>query len=378
METQKRNPTARRQATTLVRPVRGAAAAALLLLAVAAGCSNQKAASAAESKAPSEAPPLAASDIPNVLATVGSDSITMSDIRARVGDNLDQLEARFRQNRFTVINNALQDALHERVLGAEAKKQGKTVDQLVEAELGAPIEPSETDISTWYLANTSRVGNRPIDQIRPQIADFLRKERRKQATEKLDQRLNQTNKVTIHLEPYRLTLNNEGAPAMGPKDAKVTLVEFSDFQSPFCGRFYPTLKQVEQKYADKVRIVYRQYPIPSLHPNAFKAAEASLCANDQGKFWELHDLMFQEQEQLTVRELKEKAKRVGMDQKKFDSCLDSGRYTERVQDDIKEGARSGVTGTPALFVNGIEIPGGAVSFDVVAKALDAELARAQR
>jgi len=378
METQKRNPTARRQATTLVRPVRGAAAAALLLLAVAAGCSNQKAASAAESKAPSEAPPLAASDIPNVLATVGSDSITMSDIRARVGDNLDQLEARFRQNRFTVINNALQDALHERVLGAEAKKQGKTVDQLVEAELGAPIEPSETDISTWYLANTSRVGNRPIDQIRPQIADFLRKERRKQATEKLDQRLNQTNKVTIHLEPYRLTLNNEGAPAMGPKDAKVTLVEFSDFQCPFCGRFYPTLKQVEQKYADKVRIVYRQYPIPSLHPNAFKAAEASLCANDQGKFWELHDLMFQEQEQLTVRELKEKAKRVGMDQKKFDSCLDSGRYTERVQDDIKEGARSGVTGTPALFVNGIEIPGGAVSFDVVAKALDAELARAQR
>jgi protein-disulfide isomerase len=376
METQK--PYSRRQATTPVRPVRGAAAAALLLLAAAAGCSNQKAASAAESKASSEAPPPAASDIPNVLANVGSDSITMSDIRARVGDNLDQLEARYRKDRYSVVNTALQDILHERVLGAEAKKQGKTVDQLVEAELGAPLEPTETDISAWYLANTGRVGNRPIDQIRPQIADFLRKERRKEATEKLDKRLNTENKVAIHLEPYRLTLNNEGAAAMGPENAKVTLVEFSDFQCPFCGRFYPTLKQIEQKYADKVRIVYRQYPIASLHPNAFKAAEASLCANDQGKFWDLHDLMFQEQAQLSVRELKEKAKRLGMDQKKFDSCLDSGRYTERVQDDLKEGARAGVTGTPALFVNGIEIPGGAVSFDVVSKALDKELAQPQR
>jgi protein-disulfide isomerase len=127
-----------------------------------------------------------------------------------------------------------------------------------------------------------------------------------------------------------------------------------------------------------VRIVYRQYPIPSLHPYAFKAAEASLCAHEQGKFWQLHDAMFQDQNKLAIRDLKDKAARLGVDQKKFDGCLDSGKYTEKVQEDLRDGARAGVTGTPALFVNGVPIDGGAVGFDLVAKALDKELARAKK
>jgi protein-disulfide isomerase len=348
-----------------------------LMVAIAlSGCSDQKTASAAPARTASA--PSSEASIPEVLATIGDERITMQDIRARVGDDLDQLESRYRSGQHKLIESTLQDILRDRVLLTEAKKQGKTVDQLIAAEAGGSLEPSEIEISAWYQENQARTGGRALEQIRPQIADYLRKQRRKDATDKLDQRLNKERNVTVNLEPFRVTLDNDRAPAMGPADAKVTLVEFSDFQCPFCGRFFSTLKQVEDKYAGKVRIVYRQYPIPSLHANALKAAEASLCANEQGKFWELHDLMFQEQNLLTIKDLKTKAGRLGLDQKKFDSCLDTGHYAEQVQEDMKEGGRVGVTGTPALFVNGVPIDGGAVGLDVLSKAIDKELARSSR
>ncbi|HEX6049436.1 MAG TPA: thioredoxin domain-containing protein [Gemmatimonadaceae bacterium] len=355
---------------------RGSALVVVLAASViASGCSDQKANAAPAVSAP---PPSASSEIPNVLATIGNEQVTLADVRARVGDNLDQMEARFRQSQYTLINNTLTEILRDRVLMEEAKKQGKTVDQLVAAELGGPLEPTDLDISSWYSANINRVRGRTLEQVRPQIAELLRNERRKEAMEKLQQRLNEERRVTVLLEPYRVPLDNEGAPSLGPDNAPVTLVEFSDFDCPFCGRFHPTLKQLSEKFGNQLRVVYRQYPIPSLHPNAFKAAEASLCAHDQKKFWEMHDTMFQEQGRLSVSELKEKAGRLGLDRKKFDSCLDTGKYTERVQNDIKDGGRAGVTGTPALFVNGVEVEGGAVGFDVVAKAIEAELARAKR
>lgn len=335
-----------------------------------AACSDQKAAAAPP---PRSSATSSDTSIPTVLATIGDEKITMADVRARIGDDLDQLESRYRQSQHKLIETTLDEILRDRVLLAEAKKQGKTVEQLVEVEAGGTLEPTDVEIAAWYKDNQSRVGARTLEQIRPQIADYLRGERRKEAGAKLQQRLNKERSVVVALEPYRANLNNDGAPALGPSNARVTLVEFSDFQCPYCGRFFSTLKQLEQKYSDRVRIVYRQYPIPSLHPNAFKAAEASLCANEQGKFWELHDLMFQEQSLLAVKDLKAKAGRLGLNQKKFDECLDSGKFTERVQEDMKEGSRVGVTGTPALFVNGVSIDGGAVPFDVVAKVLDKQL-----
>jgi len=350
--------------------------ALLGVLVALAACTNQKSAAATTSKGGSAS--AADSLVPAVLATVGDDSITLADIRSRVGDNLDVLEARYLQQRYTIVDRTLQTVLRDRLLSAEAKKQNKTVDELLAAEVGGSFEPSEIEINAWYQDNQSRVRGRTVDQLRGQIADLLRKERRAEANAKLDARLYKEQKVEVRLQPYRVELNNEGAPAMGPDDAPVTFVEFSDFQCPFCSQFHPTMKQLAQKYGSKLRVVYRQYPIPSLHPNAFKAAEASLCANEQGKFWELHDMMFQEQNQLTISDLKAKAARLSMDQKKFDSCLDSGKYTQRVQDDAKEGSKVGVSGTPALFVNGVEIDGGAVGFDVVSKAIDRELERMKR
>lgn len=314
-------------------------------------------------------------DLPEVLASVDGQNITLADVRARVGNELDRAEVQYLQTRSTLIDNTLKAMLRERVIDAEAQKQGKSYEELVAAEAGIGINPTDAEIARWYQENSNRTGGRPLEQIKDQIADLLRSERRNAAEAQLQSRLNKERKVAVNFQPYRLTFDNGNSPSMGSENAPVTLIEFSDFQCPFCNRFAPTLKQVNEKYGDKVRVVYRQYPIPSIHPFAFKAAEASLCAHEQGKFWPLHDAMFANQSKLGVADIKQKAGELGMDRKKFDTCLDTGRYVEQVQKDMADGVKVGITGTPAVFINGVELKGGAVPFETVAAAIDQELAR---
>lgn len=314
-------------------------------------------------------------DLPDVLATVDGEEVSFGDLPAGTADELRALENSYRQQRHAILDAALDETLADRMLAREAEARGMSAAEVVAAEVGTPPEPTDAEVETWYRQNQSRLQGRSLDQLREQIREFLRQSRAEEAAQALDDRLREKYDVRVRLEPFRIAFDNEESPALGPDDAPVTLVEFSDFECPFCGRFAPTLKRVEEEYGDRVRIVYRQYPIPSLHPNAFKAAEASLCAHEQGEFWAYHDLLFEEQQRLAVRDLKEKAGRLGLDQDEFDTCLDTGRYVEQVQSDQAAGESAGVTGTPALFVNGIPIPGGAVGYDLVAAELDAELAR---
>jgi len=349
----------------------GLAVVTLGIGAAIAGCSDQKAAVAAQSPPPN----VATSDVPAILATVGDEKITLDDVRARSGERLEQIDIQYRRSRDKLINATLDSMVQERLVGAETKKTGKSAEQLIAAEMNGPPEPSDVEIAAWYSDNQARLGGRTLDQVRSQIVDFLRKQRRADASKKLDDRLRAERPVAIAFEPFRLTFADDGAPSLGKKDAPITLVEFSDFQCPFCQSTAPTLKQVAQKFGDQVRIVYRQYPIPSLHPFALKAAEASLCANEQAKFWELHDAMFEDQRKLAVSDLKATARRLGIDGKKFDACLDTGRYTEQVQNDQKDGQRVGVTGTPAMFINGVAVDGGAVPLPVLESLIQKELAR---
>lgn len=161
----------------------------------------------------------------------------------------------------------------------------------------------------------------------------------------------------------------------GGKNAKVTIVEYSDFECPFCGRAHPTVKQVLDTYKDDVRIVYRHFPL-SFHAQAQKAAEASECAADQGKFWEFHDLVFENQDLLQggVPQLKKWAAELRLNTSKFNSCLDSGEKADKVQSQADEGAALGVTGTPGFFVNGISVVG-AQPFSTFKKIIDDELAK---
>ena len=161
------------------------------------------------------------------------------------------------------------------------------------------------------------------------------------------------------------------APVKGPSSAKVTIVAFSDFQCPFCSRAVPTLKQVEDTYKNKVRIAFKQLPLP-FHDKAELAAEASLAAHEQGKFWEYHDKLFANQQALDRPALEKYADEIGLNMGKFKAALDSGKFKQQVADDAKLGGSVGATGTPTFFVNGRSLVG-AQPFDKFKELIDAEL-----
>ena len=164
-------------------------------------------------------------------------------------------------------------------------------------------------------------------------------------------------------------------PALGPPDAPVLIVEFSDFQCSFCARFATeTLGQILDTYGDQVRFVYRDFPLTSIHPHAQKAAEATQCAHEQGKYWEYSDLLFQNQQALDVDSLKGYAQQLGLDTDVFNECLDSGQYASEIQKDLTEGQSYGVTGTPTFFING-RLLRGAKPFSAFQAMIEEELAK---
>ena len=174
-------------------------------------------------------------------------------------------------------------------------------------------------------------------------------------------------------EPSKVKVS-EGSHVQGSKDAPVTIIEFSDFQCPYCGRFYSqTLPQIEEEYikTGKVKLVYRHCPL-SFHQYAQKASEAAECADEQGKFWEYHDKLYENQNSLDAASLKKYAKELGLDTAKFDSCMDSGKTASKVQKDFKDGQAAGVQGTPAFFINGVPVTG-AQPYEVFKQVIEQEL-----
>jgi protein-disulfide isomerase len=181
---------------------------------------------------------------------------------------------------------------------------------------------------------------------------------------------------TNNQDIQKLNVDDDGDPSIGSKDAKVTIIEFSDFQCPFCERFFSqTYPQIKSAYIDtgKVRFVYRDFPL-SFHAMAQKSAEAGECANEQGKFWEYHDKIFQNQQSLSIDNLKSWAKQLGLDTTKFNTCLDTDKYKTEVQNDLSDGISLGVSGTPAFFINGKPLIG-AQPFAAFQQIIDVELAK---
>jgi protein-disulfide isomerase len=175
----------------------------------------------------------------------------------------------------------------------------------------------------------------------------------------------------------RQNVTFEQAPVWGPTNAKVTIVEFSDFQCPYCEIFYKqTYPLLKQKYGDKIRFAYRHFPISSLHPDAERAALAAECANEQGKFWEYHDALFGNQQDLSRDAMVRYASQVQVANiQQFTSCLDTQKYMNKVQGDLNAGMGYSVTGTPTFFING-NILVGAQSFQTFSKFIDSEMAQA--
>lgn len=172
----------------------------------------------------------------------------------------------------------------------------------------------------------------------------------------------------------KIEVSADDDPFLGDENAPITIIEFSDFQCPYCGKFdEDTLPELKEKYIDtgKIKFIYRDYPL-EFHQYAQKAAEASECAHEQDKYWEYHDILFKNQNDLTVDDLKKYAADLKLDTNKFNECLDSSKYKEEVEKDFNDGQSYGVSGTPAFFVNGILISG-AQPFSAFEEIIEQEL-----
>ena len=304
----------------------------------------------------------------DALARIGSEVITEAQVTENAAGELLQVE----RQRYELIERAVRDEVRERLISLEAKKRGIDEEALMKAEVEDKVaEVTDGEVDAFYEARKSQI-RATKEQAAGQIRNYLLQQRQARVMEEFISGLEANYKVEYLMDPFRVEVMGDG-PRKGPDNAPVQIVEFSDFECPFCSRVNPTLQQVQEKYGDKVAIEFRQFPL-AIHRNAKKAGEASLCANDQGKFWAMHDAMFADQKNLTVDGLKGIAASIELDTAAFNTCLDSGKYGDQVDADMAEGSRAGVTGTPAFFVNGRFISG-AVPFDSFAEVIDDELSR---
>lgn len=315
----------------------------------------------------------------SAVATIKGQAISYSALQPRIQASLDnqeqqhdlqvkRLNASFLRTRQAYIEKEAGRLVDNRVLELEAAARKTTAAALMSAVKPAPV--SDDQMHAFYDSQKAQIPQ-PFEQISPKIKEFLQSQAVEKANRSYLNSLRAKYGAAVIVEPLREVVGTSG-PERGPESAPITIVEFSDFECPYCGRFTPVLKRVLAAYPTQVRLVYRYMPISSIHPEAQKAAEAAVCANDQAKFWEMHDTLFSEQNTLDVASLKEKAKRLGLDSNKFDSCLDSGQAAALVKSDLNEAQRLGLEATPASFVNGRFVDG-AVTFDQMTALINEEL-----
>ena len=309
-----------------------------------------------------------------VVATVGPSRITLAQVDERA---LQQPASSFGQVKLSqALYEARRAALDELVANAlidqEAKARGVDRAALVNAEITSKV-PSVTDadVTGWYQANQARVQGAPLEQVRQPIRAYLTQQRMQGVRDQFLDTLRAKTAVRVSLEPPRQNIATANSPSKGPANAPIELVEFSDFQCPFCLRAHPTVQQVLDAYGDRIRFVYRNYPLPS-HPNARPAAEAAACAAEQGKFWPYHDKLFATQSKLADADLKQDAADLGLDAAKFNACVDSHKFRAEIDADVRAGQEAGVDGTPAFFVNG-RLINGAQPYEVFKRIIDDEL-----
>jgi len=309
-----------------------------------------------------------------VVATFLDKKMTLAELDAEFEATLNERRISFRDEMHEMRSQLLERHVLQQVLKAEAAKQGHPDDEAyVTAMVVIPTDAegvTDAEVSAFYEENKDRMQGAPLELVAERIKMALLQERKAKRFGELVERLKAEYKVSIDLPAPRFEVEAIG-PSKGPESAKITIVEFSDFECPYCGRATAAVDEVLKTYGDKVRLVFRHYPL-DFHKKAKKAAEASACAADQGKFWELHDRLFEYQTSLEVAQLKEHAAAIGLDAAKFDACLDGGAKAEIVERDLKAGRQLGVSGTPAFFINGVKLAG-AQPFEAFKRVIDKEL-----
>ncbi len=315
-------------------------------------------------------------DVP--VARIGEETITQAELDAWIKDELwkDQTDGGNATRVYALREQGLERMVDKRLVDAEAKKRGLEPDALLDAEAAKRVAVSDADVRAYFDQNQAKLSGETFESLAPRIRQYLERSKGTGAAQAFVAELRAAAKVEMLLERPRIQVAAEGH-ASGPADAPITLIEFSDYECPFCRRAEPVVQQVLEEYAGKVRFVYRHYPLESIHPRARGAAEAAACAEEQGRFWEYHAQLFADNAGLAPAQLESYAGQASLDLPAFKACVAEHRSAKRVEADVAAGEAAGVTGTPAFFLNGIPLSG-AQPIEEFRRLIDAELQRAAK
>jgi len=311
-----------------------------------------------------------------VVAELAGKPITLAELDEQVGAaNL----ASLRQQEYDLRRAALDELLEKRLFELEAKKRGISVEALVQQEVDAKAAAADrAEAEMVYARNAQRVAGLPKDQV---MADIERQQTARNRAQRRDayrQELIKASGVKLRLEPPRFAVSiPAGAPTLGPANAPVTIVEFADYQCPFCFRAQQTIEKLLAQYPNQLRLVHRDYPLDSIHPRAIAAAAASRCAGEQGKFWEYHKGLLAAPPNASSfpdEDLKQRAAKLGLDAARFATCLADPAKQAAVRADAEEGGKLGVASTPTFFINGRRVEG-AKDIQEFVQIIEEELAR---
>jgi protein-disulfide isomerase len=286
-----------------------------------------------------------------VVARGGGIAITLAELDDWVKQSLfeESTDGGEPSQLYEVRARALDSLIEQRVVAAEAERRGSSVESLL-ASAGSGV--SDEQVRAFFDEHPQDMREQPFEQVAPFIRTHLERIERRQAVAAWIEQAG----VRVELEPPRFEVAAEG-PSRGPADARVTIVEFSDFQCPYCRRAGPIVEELLARYPDDVRIVYRHLPLESIHPRARPAARASICLEQQGLFWEFHDALFAGPNPLADADLRQLAEGVGADLEAYAACLASGEQDARIDADVAAARELGISGTPAFLVNGVMLRG---------------------
>ena len=318
--------------------------------------------------------PAAAASTSKVIATVGSATITEDELNEAAFSQL----MKVRQQEYEIKEQVLDGLVQQKLLEQEAAARNMALPDLLKAEVeDKTVAPTKEEMDRFYEQNKSRMGGRTREDAAGDIERTLRAQKGAQRRGEFLNELAAKTPVEVMLEPMRIPQAMQvpaNAFAKGPANAPITIVEYSDYQCPFCRRAHPTVERILKEYPDKVRLVYRDYPL-NFHPRAVPSSVAARCAAEQNKFWEYHTNLMEVNGDLSDADLGKRATDLGLDMAAFDACYASKKYEAAIQADFQAGSAVGVTGTPAFFINGRMIVG-ARPFEDFKDVIDDELGRA--